>query len=131
MNAKQKIHQTMLQEWAVRFSEQKASGLTVREWCEQNNYSIHKYNYWKHLLKEEVTDQFLPDIAPLYAPTQLSAYAPTESISSDMPNSASRFRANGTDRAMVSFSANGIAFEFDSPIPESFLCSLMKAVRHA
>jgi len=137
MNAKQKIHQVRLQEWAVRFSEQKASGLTVRQWCEQNNCSIHKYNYWKHLLKEEVTDQILPDIAPLYAPAQASAYAPTGSLSPGIPNSNAQFRANGTNRAncanraMVSFTANGISFEFDSPIPESFLCSLIKAVRHA
>lgn len=134
MNAKQKIHQAMLQEWAVRFSEQKASGLTVRQWCEQNNYSIHKYNYWKHLLKEEVTDQLLPDIAPLYSPAQISACTQPVSPSQGITDPATLFRtdrANCTNRAMVSFTANGISFQFDSPIPESFLCSLMKAVRHA
>ena len=52
MNAKQKLHQIHLQEWTVRFAEQKASGLTVRQWCEQNHLSFHTYNYWKHLLKE-------------------------------------------------------------------------------
>lgn len=51
MNAKQKLHQVHLQEWTVRFADQKASGLTVRQWCEQNNLSFHTYNYWKHLLK--------------------------------------------------------------------------------
>lgn len=30
MNAKQKLHQARLSEWAVRFSDQKASGLTVQ-----------------------------------------------------------------------------------------------------
>lgn len=54
MNAKQKLHQVHLQEWAIRFADQKASGLTVRQWCEQNKLSFHTYNYWKHLLKEEV-----------------------------------------------------------------------------
>lgn len=53
MNAKQKLHQIRLQEWAGRFAEQKASGLTVRQWCEVNHFSFHTYNYWKHLLKEE------------------------------------------------------------------------------
>ena len=57
MNAKQKLHQAHLQEWAARFANQKASGLTVKQWCEQNHFSIHTYNYWKHLLKEEVVDQ--------------------------------------------------------------------------
>ena len=68
MNAKQKLHQVHLQEWTVRFADQKASGLTVRQWCEQNNLSFHTYNYWKHLLKEEVVDQALPDIVPLSLP---------------------------------------------------------------
>ena len=61
MNAKQKLHQVHLQEWAIRFADQKASGLTVRQWCEQNSLTFHTYNYWKHLLKEEVVDQSLPD----------------------------------------------------------------------
>lgn len=65
MNARQKLHQVHLQEWTIRFADQKASGLTVRQWCEQNNLSFHTYNYWKHLLKEEVVDQALPDIVPL------------------------------------------------------------------
>lgn len=65
---KQKLHQIHLQEWTVRFADQKASGLTVRQWCEQNNLSFHTYNYWKHLLKEEVVEQVLPDIVPLTVP---------------------------------------------------------------
>ena len=68
MNAKQKLHQVHLQEWTVRFADQKASGLTVRQWCEQNNLSFHTYNYWKHLLKEEIVDQTLPDIVPISLP---------------------------------------------------------------
>ena len=68
MNAKQKLHQVHLQEWAIRFADQKASGLTVRQWCEQNSLSFHTYNYWKHLLKEEVVDQSLPNIVPLSLP---------------------------------------------------------------
>ena len=35
MNARTKIHQLHLNEWITRFSEQKASGLTVKQWCEQ------------------------------------------------------------------------------------------------
>lgn len=127
MNARQQLHQAMLQKWALLFSEQKASGLSVRQWCEQNNCSIYKYNYWKHLLKEEVADRLLPDIAPLYTNDQIPASVPSGSFSPDDSNPTAPFRAN---RAIVSFTANGISFEFDSPVPESFLYSLMKAVRH-
>lgn len=64
MNARQKLHHAQLAEWAAKFSDQKISGLTVKQWCDQNHLSIHKYNYWKRLLKEEVVDQMLPDVVP-------------------------------------------------------------------
>lgn len=53
------LYQVHFQEETVRFADQKARGLTVRQWCEQNNFSFHTYNYWKHLLKEEVVGQAL------------------------------------------------------------------------
>ena len=37
MNTRQKLHQLRMNEWATRFSDQKASGLTVKEWCDQND----------------------------------------------------------------------------------------------
>ena len=77
MNAKQKLHQAHLQEWATRFADQKASGLTVKQWCEQNHFSIHTYNYWKHLLKEEVIDQLLPDIVPVTVPVASDTVLPS------------------------------------------------------
>lgn len=56
MNAKQKFHQAKLNQWIGLFKEQADSGPAVRQWCEENNYSIHTYNYWKHILKEEYTE---------------------------------------------------------------------------
>ena len=68
MNSHSKIHQALLDEWSVRIADQVSSGLTIREWCQQNNFSVHKYNYWKHLIKEELTDKVLPDIVPISVP---------------------------------------------------------------
>ena len=68
MKTNQKIHQLHLNEWAQRFANQKASGLTVKQWCEDNNFTIHAYNYWKRVFKEEVGNQVLPDIVPLVLP---------------------------------------------------------------
>ena len=48
MNTRQKLHQPRFQGWAIRFTEQKASGLTVRLWCEQSdnaNISNEGYPY--------------------------------------------------------------------------------------
>lgn len=54
-----------LNEWINKLADQKASGLTVKEWCKQNNFTIYTYNYWKHLIKEEAAKQILPDIVPV------------------------------------------------------------------
>lgn len=59
MNNKQKLHQIKLTQWATRFQEQAASGLTVKVWCAKNNVTIHTYNYWKHKLELEYVDSLL------------------------------------------------------------------------
>ena len=112
MNAKQKLHQVHLQEWTVRFADQKASGLTVRQWCEQNNLSFHTYNYWKHLLKEEVVDQALPDIVPLSLPALSDSDSSLETtvpeIRSIRANRA--IRSNGSN---IKLRINGISIEIE------------------
>lgn len=122
MNVKQKLHQVHLQEWAARFAEQKASGLTVRQWCEVNHLSFHTYNYWKHLLKEEVIEQALPDIVPIAVPT--------------VPDSNSSLEVTGfssirSNHSFVKLNINGINIEIDDSVPTEFLSKLLKAVRYA
>lgn len=65
MNTTKKLQQAKLDQWAVLCKEQSESGLTVKQWCEQNGYTIHTYNYWKHRLKESYVDSILPDIVPI------------------------------------------------------------------
>lgn len=65
MNTTKKLQQAKLDQWAVLCKEQSESGLTVKQWCEQNSYTIHTYNYWKHRLKESYVDSVLPDIVPI------------------------------------------------------------------
>ena len=136
MNAKQKLHQAHLAEWTVRFSDQRASGLTVRQWCDQNHVSIHKYNYWKHQLKEEVVDQMLPDIVPLPAtnafvppdPAPLQCSQPEPVV----PDRAIRANcANRTNRANVKFCVDGVSLEVEPSINEDFLRVLIRAVHYA
>lgn len=128
MSAKQKLHQVRLNEWTARFKEQKASGLTVRQWCDQNQVSIHTYNYWKHVLKEELVDQMLPDIVPVTLPVPASSNLPAEQESPCPVQEDRAIRANCTT---VKLTINGISIEMDSTVPEAFLHALMKAVRYA
>ena len=125
MNAKQKLHQAHLQEWASRFADQKASGLTVRQWCDQNHFSIHTYNYWKHLLKEEVVDRLLPDIVPVTVPVASDTVLPAAPATHDS------IRAIHPNSSIVKLTINGISVETDSSVPEEFLRTLIRAVRYA
>ena len=127
MNVKQKLHQAHLAEWAARFSDQKASGLTVRQWCDQNHVSIHKYNYWKHQLKEEVVDQMLPDIVPLAVTTPLSVTEPAlpQNTQSDQAVPDRAIRAN------VKLRVDGVSLEVEPSINEDFLRVLIRAVHYA
>ena len=128
MNAKQKLHQTHLQEWAGRFAEQKASGLNVRQWCEANHFSFHAYNYWKHLLKEEAVDQVLPDIVPIAVPTVPGS---NSSLAAPEVNSIQVNCAIHSNQSFVKLNINGISIEINDSVSADFLSKLFKAVRYA
>ena len=132
MNAKQKLHHAHLTEWAARFSEQKASGLTVRQWCEHNNFSIHKYNYWKHQLKEEAVDQMMPEIVHLSSFPQLSS-SKAETPESNHINPAVTVRANRANctNTNVRLCIDGVAIELEPSVSEEFLRTLIRAVHYA
>lgn len=130
MNAKQKLHQVHLQEWTIRFADQKASGLTVRQWCEQNKLSFHTYNYWKHLLKEEVVDQSLPDIVPLSLPVFSGSDSSSGTTAPAFP-SIRAIRSIRSNNSNVKMLINGVSIEIDTAISEEFLGKLIKAVCHA
>ena len=132
MRTNDKIHQLNLTEWAARFVEQQASGLTVKQWCEQNNYTIHTYNYWKHCLKEEVASQALPDIVPLAVPDPIPTSQLDNTHHSIQPVSSLTINdPNCSNRAMISLKSGDISIEFDSNISEEFLRTIIKAVRYA
>ena len=123
MNAKQKFHHAKLSQWIRLFKEQADSGLTVRQWCEENNYSIHTYNYWKHILKEEVVSKALPDIVPLTLPEATPSLPIAQTPTSVL--------TNRPIRATATLSLGDISIEFDSDISEDFLRTIIKAVRYA
>lgn len=127
MSAKQKLHQLHLNEWTARFSDQKSSGLTVRQWCDQNGFSIHTYNYWKHVLKEELANQLLPDIVPL-SPPAVAPLLPPETHKAGLSSLSS---ANCAIRTTAKLTIGDISIEVDSQATEEFLHTLIKAVRYA
>lgn len=139
MNAKQKIHQVKLNQWAARFQEQASSGLTAKAWCAQNNFTIHTYNYWKHLLKQEYVDSILPDIVPL-----------TDCLTDPIPDphapsdhhvlSASHLSCNSRElhelpntntNNTICISTGDIQLNIGPSVSEECVLRILKAVRYA
>ena len=118
MNTTKKLQQVKLDQWAVLCKEQSQSGLTVKQWCEQNGYTVHTYNYWKHRLKESYVDSVLPDIVPVTP----QAPAPLHELR-DSPESC----INNT----ISIALCGVSISLDSSTSDEMLCRIITALRHA
>ena len=138
MNAKQKLHQTKLSQWAVHFQKQADSGLTIKNWCDQNNISIHTYNYWKHALKEEYVSTVLPDIVPvtsLVSPLPASKDIPNtygSIIQSGLPRSLdSRESRDSCDTSQIHVTIGDASISFASSVSDEMICRIIRAVRHA
>lgn len=111
MNAKAKLHKSKLSLWTTRFEEQAASGLTVKEWCKQNDISIYAYQYWKRIAKESYLDSILPDIVPL-ATTQTAL--PVESNPTQFSNLYDSRNSLNTPSNIVTISLGDIHIEIGS-----------------
>lgn len=134
MNAKQKLHQIKLQEWMEIFQTQAASGLTIKEWCLQNNISIHSYNYWKHKLKEEYVQSALPDIVPLAGSqlpvTGINSTVNTQSLSTCTYSSYNSLNSNDSlDTIRIEY--GDIRLTIGSSVSEERILCILKAVRYA
>ena len=134
MNAKQKIHQVKLNQWATQFQEQASSGLTAKEWCKQNNFTIHTYNYWKHLLKQAYADSILPDIVPLTdCLTNPISNPPTPSnhqvLSASYLSGDSRELHNMCNNIYIS--TGDVQVNIGPSVSEECILQILKVVRHA
>ena len=86
MNTSKLSHQAHLAHWGDVIREQSASGLSIKDWCSENNISKHTYFYWKRKLKEECLDSKLPEIVKLQISTgSESSTTPTTSTSPASP----------------------------------------------
>lgn len=59
------MDQTNLELWEKRMEDIKESGMSVKEWCHQNHFTIHAYHYWRKRIKANRQENYLP--APLFA----------------------------------------------------------------
>ncbi len=118
MNTTKQLQQFKLDQWAVLCNEQAKSGLTVKQWCDQNGYTIHTYNYWKHRLKENYVESALHDIVPITPPVPTALPDSHKSHDSGITNSISILLGNTT-------------ISLDASTSDEMLCRIITALRHA
>ncbi len=128
MNTTAKIHQAKMAKWAALIKEQSESTLTVKEWCDQNNVTIHAYHYWKHRLKELAVRSMMPDIAPLPLMPQV-----TPALSAPIPDTSLHESRDSRDTisTSISVSLGDIRIEFGKNSTDEEIFRIIKAVRHA
>ena len=130
MSTRSIINRAKLEAWASRFAEQKASGLTVADWCQQNNISKHSYFYWKRRLKDEAVSQALPEIVPLAvspAPVSVSNSQVLTPVQDQSCKSCTTFATDSCVRIHM----HDITVELGPSASEELICRIIKAVRHA
>ena len=134
MNAKHKLHQAKLAKWTALIQDQHASGLTVKDWCSQNNLSIHAYNYWKHVLKESVVNSAIPDIVPITPTSFIPATTPgdiSNTPSAPVTNGLRELRDSRDTFSSISVVLGDIRIEIGANASDEMISSIIKAVRHA
>ena len=50
---KESKHEMLKVQWQRMIKDQYESGLSIREWCRENNISHSKFYYWQRVIREE------------------------------------------------------------------------------
>jgi len=64
-------------EWMERLADYRASGLTMRAWCEERQVSFHKLRYWLRTTKR---NESVPAVAASFVPLAVSEAAETGAL---------------------------------------------------
>lgn len=132
MKSGQKIQQARLSKWAVLFQEQASSGLTIKDWCSQNDVSIHAFYYWKRIAKETYVNSLIPDIVPL--PIANAPFLPDASPSAPAEHELYNLRESCETPTPVSdsvrVSVGDIHIEIGSNASDEMISRIIKAVRY-
>ena len=73
--------------WSRLISEQKNSGLTIRDFCRQHDLSWHAYYYWLKKIREQIVSELPSGSAeqqPVYDKLPASMPEPTRAAADDI-----------------------------------------------
>ena len=85
--------QASMAKWSRLISEQKNSGLTIRDFCKQHDLSWHAYYYWLKKIREQIVSELPSGSAeqqpvftelPVYNKLPASMPATTQAVADDI-----------------------------------------------
>ncbi|MGN0492389.1 MAG: IS66 family insertion sequence element accessory protein TnpA [Acutalibacteraceae bacterium] len=101
--------QIRLQNWQLMYSEYASSGLTVKEWCENNHLSVKTFYYRLKRLRTEALKQEQHDIVAVKQNTDMNT------LSSE-------------NTGFIRISGRGITAELPQNISPELLTTLLKGL---
>ena len=111
MSTNLSAHDLQLQSWAADLHDQKSSGLTIRQWCQQRGLSINTFNYRVKALKKAAIRSMSSQVVEV------------------KPSSASA--APSSDIGDVSFIIGDVTATIHHVDVESAVTSIIRAARNA
>ncbi len=57
MNTREEVREMRIREWKKVFEDKAASGLSAKEYCQQNGIGKDQYFYWQKIVRESVLDE--------------------------------------------------------------------------
>ena len=131
MKAKEKVRKATLTQWSTKFQDQASSGLTVKEWCSQNNVSVYAFYYWKRIAKEAYVDSIIPDIVPVAS--SLPAFSePSADTPQQLQDSRDLYNfSKSTSHDTITISVGDTRIEIGSSTSDEMILAIVKAVRYA
>ena len=62
MNTRDEVRQMRIREWKKVFEDKAASGLSAKEYCQQNGIGKDQYFYWQKIVRESVLNEIKPNV---------------------------------------------------------------------
>ena len=119
------------QQWVQVIQDWSNSGLSKRDYCQQNGIDEKKLYYYQRRIRSIIASQ-REQKAFLEGGSDLSPAAISAWHESGRPQIV-KLRFSGMEQAdstLVSFSVNGMSFSVPENIPSSFLAKLLGAASH-
>lgn len=109
-----------LAQWNKIFSDRAGSGLSVKDYCAQNNISRDSYFYWQNIArKDALSHSKLPALVELKPPAETDAH------------NASSINGMTDHDPHITVTVGNATITVDSGTPKELLSMVMEVVMHA